>query len=108
MKKIVFGLLNAALISAFVFGGESARTFGAWLVGVMVAIMLIGSFGIDRKTAEQMYRTSTQKAYTMIVGGSYIAAMIYAGFPILSAAYAIAVMATYAASERALNEEVKA
>ncbi len=106
MKKLFPRLLDAALISALVYGGPDARTFAFWMIAIMVPMLFLGVFAMDAKLAEKIHgRSMLKKALGVAMHCAYVAALIYAGFPVLAALYATVAFAIRVAAETKLTAQ---
>lgn len=83
-------LLDAALMCGLVFGSADVKVFAFWMVSIMAALMFAGLFAITPELAEKIQgRSSLKKAFGILVNSLYVAALIYAGYPILAVLYAV-------------------
>ena len=83
-------LMDAALLSGLVLGNADVKVFAFWMVSIMVALMFAGLFAITPELAEKIQgRSSLKKAFGILVHALYVAALIYAGYPVLAALYAV-------------------
>lgn len=83
-------LMDAALLSGLVLGNADVKVFAFWMVSIMAALMFAGLFAITPEMAEKIQgRSPLKKAFGILVHALYVAALIYAGYPVLAALYAV-------------------
>lgn len=79
------------MLSGLIFGNADVRTFGFWMISIMVAFLFLGCVGMSPDLAEKIQgRSFLKKALGILVHVLYVVALVYAGFPILAAMYATA------------------
>jgi uncharacterized membrane protein YhaH (DUF805 family) len=104
-NQLVIRIFDAALLACLVFGASDVRTFAFWLISIMVALMFLGIFGMDAKIAEKIQGLSiAKKVIGISIHCMYVAALIYAGFPILAALYAMVAMVIRVSAAEKLKE----
>lgn len=92
-KLIIARAVDATLITALAFGNEDGKTFAFWMVSMMVVVLFIGALGMTKDTAAGMAGGSlARKVGLVAVQVTYVIALVYAGFPVLAALYAMAVI----------------
>lgn len=107
-KQILLRSLDFIVVAALAFGSPDLKTFAIWMVSLMVALMFFGSFGIGKAEAEKIQGGSLiSVSFRCVVNLLYVAALIYAGFPILAALYATAAFIVRAVSQNKLDEQVE-
>lgn len=90
---IITRLLDVAPLAILVGPYQGLKTFAAALVWIMVGLMLMGALAMSDRLALKIAGCGkAHYAFGLAVHGLYIAALIYAGYPVLAAIYA-AVMA---------------
>lgn len=111
MKKsnqVINRLLDAALIAGLIFGSSDVKVFAFWMISIMVALMSLGLLVMNPENAEMIRgRSLVAKSFSALVSILYIGALIYAGFPILAALYAVAYSAIRITAESKLTPQVK-
>ena len=104
-NQVVVRTFDAALIACLVLGGTDVQTFAFWMISIMVALTLLGVFGMNAELAEKIQgRSITKKVIGISWGCMYVAALIYAEFPILAALYTMVVMIIRVSAEAKLKE----
>lgn len=89
--KILTRILDGVMIAILLFGSQDAKTFAFWMISIMVAMLFLGWLAVDRALAEKIRgRSSLSVAFGLALHAVYVAALIWAGFPILAALYATA------------------
>lgn len=82
--------VDALVIGLLVFGNQDARDFSWWMVLFMVLMSFIMSVFMDKKTATGLVPKNVSRMVIRIsVCVAYVGSLIYAGFPVLAAAYAL-------------------
>lgn len=103
-KQISTRVLDACLIAALAFGSPDIRTFAFWMVSVMVVLLFVGSFAVDAAMAEKIQgRSVAKKLFGVLVNLAYVGALIYAGFPVLAAFYAMGAFLIRTIAQAKLN-----
>lgn len=88
-KLLVLRALDAAVIAALLVGSSNAKTFAFWMISFVVITLALGVFAVDRSAAEKICgQTPMRRVCGVLVNIAYVAALVYAGFPILAAVYA--------------------
>lgn len=109
MKPYLIGrMIDVALINALVFGNADVRTFCFWVISMLIVFMLIGVVSMNAETAKVDYtaQSAVKRVIKVTISLLYIPALIYAGFPVQAALYAIAALLLFAAFQ-ALNEKAR-
>lgn len=92
-KLLIARAIDAFLIAALVIGNEDAKTFSFWIISMMVVVLFLGAFTMSKDSAAGMAdKTLIRKAGRIFVKIAYVCALIYAGFPVLAALYAMSVI----------------
>lgn len=108
MDKVFAHALNAAVLASLVIGNEDAKTFAFWMVSVISVLMILGALGLSREGAEKLSKLpSFERALSAAVSVAYVVALIYAGFPILSAIYAFGALFIRAAISAKMDKQVE-
>jgi general stress protein CsbA len=103
-KQIVTRVLDAGLIAALILGSAGVKTFAFWMVTIMVVLLFVGCFAVDAAMAEKIQgRSFGKKAFGALVNLAYVAALIYAGFPVLAAVYAMSAFLIRTIAQTKLN-----
>lgn len=103
-NQVVTRIFDLALIACLVFGGSDVRTFAFWLISIMVVLLLLGIFGMNAELAEKIQgRSITKKIIGISMHCMYVAALVYAGFPILAALYAMVAVLIRASAQAKLK-----
>lgn len=103
-KHIVTRLLDAGLIAALVMGGTDVKTFAFWVISIMVVFLILGCFAVDAAMAEKIQgRSFAKKLIGASVNLAYVAALIYAGFPVLAALYGMSAFLIRTIAQTKLN-----
>jgi hypothetical protein len=110
MKKstqVFTRVMDVAMLASLVLGGADVRTFAFWMISIMVAFLFLGCLGMTQDLAEKIQgRSLYKKAFGILVHTFYVAALVYAGFPILAAIYATAASFIRVAAESKLTPRV--
>lgn len=107
-SQIVTRLADAALIAGLIFGSSDVKVFVFWMISIMVVLLFLGLLAMSPEIAEKIRgRSLAAKFLRVLVSMLYIVALIYAGFPILAALYAVAYVAVRIAAESKLTPQVK-
>lgn len=107
MDKVFAHALNAAVLASLVIGSADAKTFGFWMVSVISALMFIGALALNGESAEKMSKRPVfERGLSAAVSVAYVAALIYAGFPILAATYAFVALFLRAAISVKMDKKV--
>lgn len=92
-KLLLARAVDACLVAALVLGNEDGKTFAFWMVSMMVVVLFLGAFTMSKDSAVTMAAGSfIRKAGRVLVQVAYVLALVYAGFPVLAAFYAMAVI----------------
>lgn len=92
-KLMIARAVDAILIAALVLGNEDGKIFAFWMVSMMVAVLFVGALTIQREQAVGMAGGSlARKGFRVAVQAAYVIALVYAGFPVLAAFYAMSVI----------------
>lgn len=85
MNKFFLFVSDAALLAALVFGNEDSRTFAFWFYCVITVVMYAGAVFMPAVLKETLIaRSKSRRAYKRCVVLLTIAALVYAGFPVLA------------------------
>ncbi|WP_268797538.1 hypothetical protein [Pseudomonas huanghezhanensis] len=102
--QIVTRVFDAVLIAALVSGNADVKTFAFWMISIMVTLMFLGCFAVNADIAEKIQgRSLGKKTFGTFVNLAYIAALIYAGFPVLAAIYAMSAFLIRTIAQAKLN-----
>lgn len=107
-NKVMVRLLDAALLAALVFGSADVKLFAYVVVAIMTTLISVGLLTMTPDLAEKICgRSLTKKIFGILVSVLYVIALIYAGFPILAAVYAVIVSMIRFSAEAKLKSQVK-
>lgn len=101
--QIIMRLVDASMIACLILGNADVKTFVFWIVCCMVGLMVFALPGITPELAKQM---GDNKVIGAVVHVVYVAALVYAGFPVLAAIYAVVAFAFRIAVEIKLAAKV--
>ena len=110
MRKQILKRLGDLVVLAMLIGPhQDAKTFAAVLVSIMVILALLGALGMTADLANQLLLGQPKRTFyvRVIFGALYCPALIYGGYPVLAALYAIAVCLFFEAARVKLGAQEK-